>query len=103
MSVKDNSGYREALTRIEACKQEEAETLLLADLGLTEIPREIGELNWLKELSLDKNEISEISNLENLRELERFSLEQNTIKEIRGLETLTNLQALDPLVSGEKD
>ena len=52
-------------------------------------------LTRLTKLSLDRNQISEIKNLEGLKTLEVLNLSHNNIKEIKGLEPLTNLRNLN--------
>ena len=49
----------------------------------------------LTKLSLDRNQISEIKNLEGLNNLEVLNLSHNNIKEIKGLDPLTNLRNLN--------
>lgn len=52
-------------------------------------------LEKLTKLSLDRNQISEIKNLEGLKNLEVLNLSHNNIKEIKGLYPLINLRNLN--------
>ena len=63
-------------------------------LGINEIDSLVNIPN-LKELVLDKNEITEIKGLESLKNLELLVLEGNQIKEIKGLENLKELKHLN--------
>ncbi len=64
---------KQALHRIELCLQSKSETLDLKNLGLNSIPREIGQLKFLRVLKLTSNNLItlpfEISHLSNLRQL----------------------------------
>jgi TIR domain/Leucine Rich repeats (2 copies) len=56
MAVADEAeGLAEAQRRIAACRETRSECLDLSDLGLTRVPEEVLELDWLLELNL-KNE-----------------------------------------------
>lgn len=52
-------------------------------------------LSKLTKLSLDRNQISEIKNLEGLKNLEILNLSHNNIKEIKGLAPLINIRNLN--------
>lgn len=56
----------EALKRIENCRINKSETLDLSNLGLTKIPTEISDFDWLKSLNLSSNQISQIVGLDKL-------------------------------------
>ena len=107
-----------ALERIETCKRFRNTVLDLSKSSLTEIPDELndeglihvtilhlnsneiseianlGELKNLKVLYLDSNRISEITNLDNLKKLEDLDLSINQISEIKNLDNLENLHVL---------
>ena len=56
MAVADEAeGLAEAQRRIAACRETRSESLDLSNLGLTRVPEEVLELDWLRELDL-KNE-----------------------------------------------
>ena len=56
MAVADEAeGLAEAQRRIAACRETRSESLDLSNLGLTRVPEEVMELDWLRELDL-KNE-----------------------------------------------
>jgi Leucine-rich repeat (LRR) protein len=53
-----------ALRKIELAKKLQSPILNLSDLELDEMPGEIAELTWLTHLSLENNQIKDISCLE---------------------------------------
>lgn len=63
-------------------------TLYLYNFYLTEIPEEIREFYWLKELHLNNNQIRSIDKLSNLIQLERLYLSDNAIENIENLSGL---------------
>lgn len=107
----------EALRRIEKCQKTGNPKLDLSSCGLTEVPREIMDLIWLREIDFFNNQINkieglntlsnltelrfsvnrieEIENLEALASLTRLILDNNQIGEIENIESLTNLTELD--------
>jgi Leucine-rich repeat (LRR) protein len=74
--------------RIAECKKNKNENLDLNYLLLSEIPKEIAELTWLKRLSLENNAIKKIQHLDRLVNLETqtnigyLSLCNNNISDI---------------------
>ena len=53
MAVADEAeGLAEAQRRIAACRETRSESLDLSNLGLTRVPEEVMELDWLRELNL---------------------------------------------------
>ena len=90
------SGHDTALQRIAKAKALQAEELDLGGLGLTEVPPEIAELNWLKRLflGLDEEGRDEHAFPDDLR---RNHL---TVFPPKFLSALPNLQLLD--LSGNK-
>lgn len=85
---------KKARQRIERCRRTQARSLDLQEFGLTEVPDNLGELTWLEELYLSRNEIEEISGLELLKNLKVLYLHRNQISEIQGLEKLIGLDEL---------
>lgn len=71
-----------ALERIKHVRENKLPILDLSELGLEEIPEEIGELRWLTHLFLEKNRISEIEVLEPLDKLKVLALNHNEINKI---------------------
>ncbi len=75
MTPEAQAAYEEALKRIEACRRagKQRTSLNLSDLGLTQVPPEIGQLSALTQLHLYSNQLSnlppEISQLCALKEL----------------------------------
>ena len=58
MAVADEAeGWAEAQRRIAACRETRSESLDLSNLGLTRVPEEVMELDWLRELDLRDNGI----------------------------------------------
>ena len=56
MAVADEAeGWAEAQRRIAACRETRSESLDLSDLGLTRVPEEVLELDWLRKLNLKDN------------------------------------------------
>ncbi|HXW21510.1 MAG TPA: hypothetical protein VEK14_01225, partial [Rhodomicrobium sp.] len=57
MAVADEAeGLAEAQRRIAACRETRSESLDLSNLGLTRVPQEVLELDWLSELSLENED-----------------------------------------------
>ena len=83
-----------ALERIAKEKIEKNGRLNLFNLKLTEIPKEILELEHLTSLDFRLNQISDISFLEKLTNLTSLDLRFNQISDISFLEKLTNLTSL---------
>ena len=79
---------KEVQVRIEVCRRERNEVLDLSGLGLTEIPKEVGELVWLKFLNLSNNAIRVINNLEKLDSIQILNLSQTKIKNLFFTENL---------------
>jgi len=71
-----------ALERIRLAKENKHPVLDLSDLGLEEIPEEVGELTELTHLFLEKNRIREIEVLASLKKLKVLALNDNLIAEI---------------------
>lgn len=72
-------------------KSKKTGTLNLDNCGLVRIPKEVSTMNWLKELTVNDNQISKIEGLENLKQLEDLEVSNNQIQKIEGLEGLTEL------------
>lgn len=85
---------QDVIENIEQEKKLRTGKLVLGDAHLTEIPADLLEMPWLKELWLFNNEITEIKNLGLLTNLRVLGLAHNIINEIKGLETLTCLEEL---------
>jgi GTPase SAR1 family protein len=83
-----------ALELIAKEKIEKTGKLNLGKCGLTELPEELFELVWLKELMLYTNQITDISFLSGLTQLQSLDLSANQITDISFLSGLTSLQTL---------
>lgn len=86
---------KEVQERIEEAIENKATRLDLTSCGLREIPKEIGEMVWLKELDLSNNQITKIEGLEELQQLQSLHLNSNQISKIKGLEQNENLKLLN--------
>ena len=77
-------------------EEQEAKTgaLHLSGLELTEIPKEVANMTWLKELNLANNQLIKIEGLEKLTKLNWMNLYSNKLTKIEGLEKLTQLKVL---------
>jgi Leucine-rich repeat (LRR) protein len=84
-----------ALERIAKEKIEKTGRLNLGEQELTEIPKEILELDHLTLLNLSSNQISDYSFLEKMTNLTSLYLGFNQISDISFLEKLTNLTSLN--------
>lgn len=71
-----------ALARIKEAKEYNSRVLDLSELDLEEIPREIGELQELTHLFLQKNRIEDLEPLAPLKKLQVLALYDNQIKEV---------------------
>ena len=112
------TGMERALELIEICKEEKNTFLDLGNLGLTEVPEEVGELSWLEGLNLgwyyidsDKlvfgqklnfstsrfrqNKINDISILSINKKLKKLFLNYNQINDVSKLQFSTYLTSLD--------
>lgn len=103
-----------ALKLIRKIKEERATFIDLRNCGLTEIPQELFELEWLEEVNLgvyfynsytqkfqlsknaySKNDITNISeNIKNLKKLQALYISYNKITDISALEGLARLTKL---------
>ena len=106
MAVADEAeGLAEAQRRIAACRETRSESLDLSDLGLTRVPEEVMELDWLRELDLKNETVAKrgigaegaraLSGLVNLTTLDLWG---NGIgaEGARALSGLVNLTTLEP-------
>src|SRR5688572_27449159 len=88
--------YEIALQRIEEARVSGATRLSLSELGLRELPPEIGQLSSLQDLYLDYNELSSLPiEIGNLNQLRTLSLSSNNLRilpsEIGNLDSLRRL------------
>lgn len=80
---------------LESAKKDKSKTTLyLSNLNLTEIPKEVNELEHITTLDLSGNKITEIKNLDKLKNLDILRLNDNKISRIENLGNLTNLELL---------
>jgi Leucine-rich repeat (LRR) protein len=89
--------YTIARLRIEHARQQEAQTLILMDLHLTELPPEVAQLTHLRSLSLSRNDFTELpSEVLQLTNLEALYLSDNHLTELPpAIAQLTQLYILD--------
>ncbi len=80
--------------RIEEEQKAQTGKLNLSGLALTEIPKEITEMIWLKELDLSHNPLKKIVGLDKLNSLTILKLIFNQLTNIDGLKQLTQLKEL---------
>ncbi|MGH1336569.1 MAG: leucine-rich repeat protein, partial [Aureispira sp.] len=85
---------KEVQARIETCQKEKAQELDLSGLGLTKIPKAVGELVWLRRLDLSNNQIQTIQGLDQLSNITHLFLSNNQIQAIQGLDQLSNITTL---------
>ncbi len=83
------------LDRIEKEKNQKTGILDLSEMNLTEIPFEISDMVWLKELTLSNNSIITIEKLDKLQLLKKLRISKNKISKIQGLDQLINLEVLN--------
>ncbi len=102
MSPKAKDAYQEALDRIEECRREGKQgTLLdLCELGLTQVPPEIGQLAALTQLHLQRNQLTSLPpEIGQLAALTQLYLQRNQLTslppEIGQLAALTGLYLED--------
>jgi len=62
---------------------------------LKNIPKEIGEFQYLEHLDLSRNKIEKINNLRPLERLKKLNFRENSIKHIENLDHMVNLRELD--------
>ena len=62
---------------------------------LTNIPKEIGEFQYLEHLDLSRNNIEKIYNLRPLEKLKKLNFRENSIKQIENLDHMVDLRELD--------
>jgi internalin A len=97
MLVADEAeGWAEAQRRIAACREIRSESLDLSDLGLTRVPEEVSELDWLRELDLFDNWIGAegaraLSGLVNLTWLDLYGYNRIGAEGAQALSGLVNL------------
>jgi Leucine-rich repeat (LRR) protein len=81
---------REALRRIELCRQAKAPTLNLLNIETEQVPAELGAFTWLTSLDLSHNRLTEVPEfIGNLAGLTRLDLSYN--KSPDGLKAITAL------------
>ncbi|MCV6636400.1 COR domain-containing protein [Candidatus Albibeggiatoa sp. nov. NOAA] len=85
----------QALHWIAKAKQKRLPYLDLGHCGLTELPPELFELDWLEELVLSNNELSNVSSLATLTNLIYLSLNFNQLSDVSPLAALTSLTSLN--------
>lgn len=85
---------------IEVENKQRTGKLDLSGCDLSEIPEQVKQMSWLKELDLSSNQISGIGGLEMLQGLVRLELGNNQISKMEGINILSALQWLD--LSGNK-
>ena len=92
-----DQAYQEAEKRIETARFEGSRDLDLGELGLTEVPEEIGSLTQLQRLNLSQNNLTELpESIGSLNQLQRLYLYQNILIELpRSIGSLTQLQTLN--------
>ena len=82
MTRKATPGMEEALRRIRKTRRTRSPALDLSKLGLEELPDELWELTWLKELDLGGNRLTElpqkIGQLQRLKRLRGQSIHHLT-------------------------
>src|SRR5262245_25523974 len=89
----ERKAYRTTLELIEYSTQRHHEDLDLDDLGLTALPPEVGELTWLKSLSLFNNRLTSLpTEIGHLKSLTSLDVRQNRLtnlpNELRNLSKL---------------
>ncbi len=90
----EKTGYERALELIEECIITKSKKLNLRRLELTIIPKEVTKCFWLEKITLEKNQISKIENLNSLINLKVLDISFNQISKIENLENLENLVVL---------
>lgn len=92
-----------ALRRIAENKKTKAQSLDLGNCGLTEVPKEVGELVWLEELTFNNNshliDISPISDLIGLKHLSFASTSIFDLTPLAKLNLLNHINCKDTKVS----
>ncbi|MBK8565474.1 MAG: leucine-rich repeat domain-containing protein [Saprospiraceae bacterium] len=84
----------EVYERLEKERRERTGVLDLSMMEIETLPSELGEMDWLTELNLNYNLISDGCFLEKLTSLNSLNLGNNKISDGRFLEKLTNLTSL---------
>jgi Leucine-rich repeat (LRR) protein len=89
--------HNDVLECILRAKASSSETLDLSNRGISEIPKEIGQVTRLKVLDLSYNQIKRLpSSIANLKKLEKLYLLRNQISELpTGIGNLSRLKVLD--------
>ncbi len=94
MDIKEQHAFEEARRRINACLKDHGEELDLRGIGLTEIPKEIGELKHITKLVLADNLLTVFPpELGNLRTLKRLNAAGNNFRFLPA--EIGNLSALE--------
>lgn len=84
-----------ALQRIREAKEQKLTSLDLSNLDLKTLPKELSELIWLEKLIADGNkELSDLSPLQTLTNLQELRVAQNQVSDLRPLSQLINLEDL---------
>jgi internalin A len=88
-------GLAEALYRIAEEKRDKSGYLLLGDLDLTELPKALGELEWLQALGIWFNPIADLAPLAGLKQLQRLDCSCTSVSDLAPLASLSQLRELD--------
>jgi Leucine-rich repeat (LRR) protein/GTPase SAR1 family protein len=86
---------KEVFQKIIKEKFEKTGSLYLWGCYLRNVPEEVGEMTWLTSLDLHSNQISDLSFLKKLSNLQSLNLSANKITDISWLKHLFNLRTLD--------
>ncbi|MGZ8243628.1 leucine-rich repeat domain-containing protein [Methylomagnum sp.] len=92
--MSNSDDFARALALIEKEKLEKTGDLNLRELYLTELPKQLDELAWLKELGF-YGEITDVSILKNLKHLQSLNCGRNQISDLSPLAKLSQLESLD--------
>ena len=86
---------KKALKLIEYEKMERTGMLNLFSCGLTQLPKEIIKLTWLKKLVISDNQIQDIAPLQYLTQLIELDISKNNINDASPLQHLKQLTTLE--------
>jgi len=76
---------------LKASRSSRSPILFLGGRGLSKLPEQVFEMDWIRELRLDDNQLTTIPDIKFANKIQRLSLSQNKISNLKGIDKYSNL------------